>query len=284
MNEQITLSDSNEDKEINEKLKNLKEKTKEKAHHSEIKAEKLFEEFKEVSVTEFFRKNKSHLGYSGKLRSLTTVIHELVTNSLDACEESGILPNIIVEINELGKEHYRIIERDSGPGIPKKHVTSVFGKMLAGTKFHRNIQLRGQQGIGVAGVTMFSQMTTGKPIKITTSTGNGKVNEINLMIDVTKNNASIVSEEEYSDYWKGTEVECKLKGVMYYAGERSAYEYLRRTAITNPHTQITFIDPNNNKIIFERSDKIIPEPPKEVKPHPSGLGVDDLINMSKFTI
>ena len=187
MNEQTTLSEAErEDKEIEKQMKNLKAKTKETLE-TEVKAEKLFEEFKEVSVTEFFRKNKSHLGYSGKLRSLTTVIHELVTNSLDACEEAGILPNIIVEINELGKEHYRIIERDSGPGIPKKHVTSVFGKMLAGTKFHRNIQLRGQQGIGVAGVTMFSQMTTGKPIKITTSTGNGKVNEINLMIDVTKN-------------------------------------------------------------------------------------------------
>lgn len=283
MSEQKTLQEaSKEDGEINSRLKNLEEKPRETSG-TEIKAEKLFEEFKEVSVTEFFRKNKSHLGYSGKLRSLTTAIHELVTNSLDACEEAGILPNIIVEIVELGKEHYRVIERDSGPGIPKKHITSVFGKMLAGTKFHRNIQLRGQQGIGVAGVTMFSQITTGKPVKITTSTGSGKVNEINLMIDVAKNNASIIGEEEYSDYWKGTEVECEMKGVMYYAGERSVYEYLRRTAITNPHAQITFIDPNDNKIIFERSDKVVPKPPKEVKPHPCGLGIDDLINMSKFT-
>lgn len=283
MSEQKTLQEiSKEDTEINNKLKKLESK-KEKTPEPEVKAEKLFEEFKEVSVTEFFRKNKAHLGYSGKLRSLTTIIHELVTNSLDACEEAGILPNIIVEIDEIGKEHYRIIERDSGPGIPKKHVTSVFGKMLAGTKFHRNIQLRGQQGIGVAGVTMFSQMTTGKPIKITTSTGDGNVNEINLMIDVAKNDADIIGEEEYNDHWKGTEVECELKGVMYYAGERSAYEYLRRTAITNPHAQITFIKPSGKKVIFERSDKVVPKPPKEVKPHPMGLSVDDLIQMSKFT-
>ncbi len=204
-------------------------------------------------------------------------------NSLDACEESGILPNIIVEINEVGKEHYRIIERDNGPGIPKKHVSSVFGKMLAGTKFHRNIQLRGQQGIGVAGVTMFSQMTTGRPTKVITSTGNGIVNEIKLMVDVTKNDASILGEEEYADYWKGTEVECELKGVMYHTGERSPYEYLRRTAITNPHAQFTFIDPGDNKIVFERSDKVVPKIPEEVQPHPKGLSIDDLVQMSKFT-
>jgi hypothetical protein len=141
MEGQTILSETvKEDKYIEDQLEKLEANAEETGSATEVKAEKLFEEFKEVSVTEFFRKNKSHLGYSGKLRSLTTVVHELVTNSLDACEESGILPNIIVEINELGKEHYRVIERDNGPGIPKKHIHSVFGKMLAGTKFHRNIQ------------------------------------------------------------------------------------------------------------------------------------------------
>ncbi len=284
MDGQTILSETvKEDKDIEDQLEKLEAKAEETGSATEVKAEKLFEEFKEVSVTEFFRKNKSHLGYSGKLRSLTTVVHELVTNSLDACEESGILPNIIVELDEVGKEHYRVIERDNGPGIPKKHIHLVFGKMLAGTKFHRNIQLRGQQGIGVAGVTMFSQMTTGKPLKVTTSTGDGKVHAVSLMVDVTKNDASIISDEEYADNWKGTEVECELKGVMHYAGERSVYEYLKRTAISNPHTQITFIEPSGNKLVFERSVKEIPKLPHEVKPHPNGLSVDDLVQMSKHT-
>lgn len=113
-------------------------------------ADELFKEFKEVSITEFFRKNKAHLGYSGKLRSLTTVVHEIVTNALDAVEEANILPEIEIEIKEIGKEHYKFFASDNGPGIPIKHLPSVFGKMLAGTKFHRNVQLRGQQGIGVS--------------------------------------------------------------------------------------------------------------------------------------
>lgn len=112
----------------------------------ERRADDLFKEFKETSITEFFRKNKAHLGYSGSIRSLTTVIHEMVTNSLDACEEAGIQPEISIGIKKLGNNHYLVRSEDNGPGIPIKHISGVFGKMLAGTKFHRNIQLRGPAG------------------------------------------------------------------------------------------------------------------------------------------
>lgn len=249
----------------------------------ERSAEDLFEEFKEVSITEFFRKNRAHLGYSGKLRSLTTVIHEIVTNSLDACEEAGIQPEIDVELRQLGDEHYRFFARDNGPGIPIKHISSVFGKMLAGTKFHRNVQLRGQQGIGVAGVTLFSQITTGKPMKIKTSTGNGKVHDIQLMTDISGNKADILKQTEYSQYWRGTELEGELKGVKFNLSERGPSEYLRRTAIANPHAKITFIDPEGRKTVFERSSDKVPKPPKEIKPHPRGIEVDDILSMAKAT-
>ncbi|RLI95264.1 MAG: DNA topoisomerase VI subunit B [Candidatus Altiarchaeales archaeon] len=249
----------------------------------EVHADELFKEFRETSITEFFRKNRAHLGYSGRLRSLTTVIHELVTNSLDACEEAGILPEIYIEIKSLGDSHYRVISADNGPGIPVKHIPDVFGKMLAGTKFHRNIQLRGQQGIGVAGVTLFSQTTTGKPIRVRTSTGNGKVNEVELMIDITKNRAEILSNREYSEYWRGTEIGCELKGVKFSLREQGPFEYVRRTAIANPHAKIVFVDPEGRKTIFERSSEKIPKSPVAVKPHPQGIEVDDLLNMAKKT-
>lgn len=249
----------------------------------EKSADELFKEFKEVSVTEFFRKNKAHLGYSGKVRSLTTIIHEVVTNSLDACEEAGILPEINVEIRELGNEHYRFKVTDNGPGIPVEHIAGVFGKMLAGTKFHRNIQLRGQQGIGVAGVTLFCQMTSGQPIRIKTSTNNGKVNVVKLLIDITKNTADIIEQKEYSEYWRGTEIEGEVKGVKFNLSDSGAYEYLRRTAIANPHAKITLLDPEGRKTVFERSVNEVPKPPESLKPHPKGIEVDDLINMAKMT-
>lgn len=244
-------------------------------------AEELFKEFREVSVTEFFRKNKAHLGYSGKLRSLTTVVHELITNSLDACEEAGILPEIQLELKQLGSEHYKFHSIDNGPGIPLKHISSVFGKMLAGTKFHRNVQLRGQQGIGVAGVTLFSQMTTGKPIRIKTSTGNGKVYDIKLLIDVSKNKADIVETNIYEQDWRGTDISGEVKGVNFNLGERGPYEYVRRTAIANPHLKITFKDPEGRNSVFENASSTVPKLPKEMKPHPKGMDVDELLNMSK---
>ncbi len=263
------------------------------------RAEELFRKFKEVSITEFFRKNKAHLGYSGKLRSLTTAVHEVVTNSLDACEEAGILPDIAVELKQLGEEHYLLIERDNGPGIPPKHIDKVFGKMLAGTKFHRNIQMRGQQGIGVSGVTMYSQMTTGQPIRIRTCTGRGVCHAVKLLLDFTKNKADVVEQRqidlanpeeatELSDLsllpdWHGTELAVELKDVLYKLGEYSPAEYLRRTAIANPHASITFIDPEGHKTTYHRSVEEIPKPPVEMKPHPAGMGVDGLVSLSKIS-
>ncbi|MFH1126327.1 MAG: DNA topoisomerase VI subunit B, partial [Candidatus Altiarchaeota archaeon] len=217
------------------------------------------------------------------MRSLTTVIHELVTNSLDACEEAGILPELLVEIRQLGQEHYKFKARDNGPDIPVKHIPKVFATMLAGTKFHRHVQLRGQQGIGVSGVTLFSQMTTGQPITVRTCTGDNKVNEVKLLVDVTKNSAEMVETKEYSGYWRGTEVEGELKTVAYNTSDRGPYEYLRRTAIANPYAEITFIDPEGRKTIFKRTSNKVPKPPAEMKPHPKGLAVDDLLNFAKAT-
>ncbi len=255
-----------------------------KTKEAERDAEDLFKEFRQVSITEFFRKNKAHLGYSGKVRSLTTVVHELITNSLDACEESSILPDITFKLKQLGKEHYRFTSQDNGPGIPENHINDVFGTMLAGTKFHRSVQLRGQQGIGVTGVTLFSQMTTGKPMKITTSTGNGKIHEVQLLVDVVKNKADVIETNIISGKWRGTEIEGELKGVLFNLGEYGPYEYVRRTAISNPHASITFTDPEGRKTVFERSSKTVPQPPQVTKPHPKGMDTDELLQMSKKTI
>ncbi len=246
------------------------------------KADDLFKDLREHSIAEFFRKNAQMLGYSGKIRSLTTVVHELVTNSLDACEESNILPSITVEIKQIDPETILVREMDNGPGIPKKHISSVFGKMLAGTKFHRNIQLRGQQGIGVAGVTMFSQMTTGKPVEIITITKD-EAWDIELNIDIHKNRADIVSEQRISPVPERTGVEyiAHFKDVQFSTGDQGPYEYLRRTAIANPHAEITYIDPSGARVHFPRSTDQIPRPPVEVKPHPKGIIVDDLVIMAK---
>ena len=90
-------------------------KEKENDSSKAFTADDLAKEFKEHSVAEFFKKNKQMLGLVGKIRTLTTIVHEYVTNSLDACEEARILPDIEIQINELGPEYYEVIVKDNGP-------------------------------------------------------------------------------------------------------------------------------------------------------------------------
>ncbi|MEM3030796.1 MAG: DNA topoisomerase VI subunit B [Candidatus Micrarchaeia archaeon] len=241
-------------------------------------AEEIFKEFKEHSVAEFFRKNRQMLGFSGKVRSLTTIVHEYVTNSLDACEEAGILPNITVKIEVLPDEHIRVTAEDNGPGIPKEHIGNALGMMLSGTKFHRYMQQRGQQGIGASGCTMFAQMTTGKPVHVKSGTGSGTVYECDLSVDVKTNSPNISNLTESQDDFRGVSVSAEFAEVKYDKGEHSALEYLKRTAMANPHAQITFIDPDGDRFVFPRAVEEVPERPREVQPHPLGVTTNDLMD------
>lgn len=254
---------------------------KKEIQRKEVEAEQLFTEFKEHSVADFFKKNKQMLGLSGKQRTLTTIIHELVTNSLDACEEAGILPEIEVSISELGTEYYEISVVDNGPGIPEDKLASAMGKLLAGTKFHRLVQTRGQQGIGVSGIILLSQMTTGKPTKIISGTNKGKTVSMEISID-SKTNTPKVSDKHYlENKFKGLAVKCKFKDLVYKKGQNSVDEYLRRTAIANPHLTLKFQDPNGEATKYTRTVNKLPSIPTAVKPHPRGVTVDEMLTYAR---
>ena len=248
-----------------------------------VDAEELSQEFKEHSVAEFFKKNKQMLGLYGKVRTLTTIIHEYTTNSLDACEEANILPDIDVKIDEIGSEYYEVTVKDNGPGLTEETVGKALGKLLAGTKFHRMMQSRGQQGIGSAGCTMLSQMTTGKPVKVITGTGNKNAISLELTIDPKRNEPKIGNKKDLPKPFRGLAVQAKFKGILYRDSEQGPLEYLRRTAIANPHAQISFRDPSGQKIKFKRTVSKVPERAKVVKPHPKGVSVDEIVTLAKYT-
>ncbi len=251
----------------------------------EREAAELFEEFKELTASEFFRRNKQMLGFTGKIRSLTMVFHELITNSLDACEEAGIRPELTIDLKRLDKDHYILKHTDNGPGIPEDYIGRVYCTMFAGSKF-RNIQSRGQQGLGCSGCVLLSQMTTGKPSKVVSGYYDGtklKGVELTFKMDVKKNQGLILDRKEVDLTKTGVSIELHYKDVSYSLSEQGAFEYIRRTMIANPHAKIKFRDPTGQIFIFDRATDIIPPLPKEVLPHPRGVTADDLIFMAKHT-
>ena len=248
-------------------------------------AEELAKKQKEISVSEFFERNKHILGFDTLTRSLLTTVKEGVDNSLDACEEADILPEISVQIKALSRNEYQITMEDNGPGIVKKQIPHIFGRLLYGSRFHTIRQSRGQQGIGISAAVMYGQLTTGKPVKVRSKTSREDVaHEIELMMDTKRNRPDVLKQDfviwDGKDH--GTRVEICLKG-KYTKSKQSIYEYLKSTAIVNPHTQLTLVEPDRTKTEFHRVTEKMPPPTKEIKPHPEGIELGILMKMAKAT-
>jgi len=126
-------------------------------------------------------------------------------------------------------------------------------------------------------------MTTGKPTKVITGRGNGKCLTLELTIDPKMNEAKMTNIKEIDKDFRGTAVQAKFKGVLYRDSDQGALEYLRRTVIANPHAQISFRDPMGQKFTFKRTHNMVPEKPEEIKPHPKGTTVDDILSYCKMT-
>ncbi len=258
-------------------------------------AEDLADKHKSISIAEFFEKNRHLLGFDSKIKAMLTCVKEAVDNSLDACEEYANelkkknkeyeLPDILVRIDQLGEDIYKIIVEDNGPGIVPRIIPKVFAKLLYGSKFHRLKQGRGQQGIGISASLLYGQLTTGKPGRIISKVAGKPAHIVELMIDIKKNDAQVLRDEEYARFSRehGTRVELTIEGTYRGSGEKSVYEYLRRTSIVNPHARIVFIDPKGNRYVFKRAVHSLPIEAKEIKPHPWGIELGVLIRMLKET-
>jgi DNA topoisomerase VI subunit B len=239
---------------------------------------------REISVASFFEKNRHLLGFDNPRKSLLTTIKEAVDNSLDACEEAGILPEISVEIIELSENKFRVIVEDNGPGIVKKQIPNIFAKLLYGSKFFKLSQSRGQQGIGISASVLYAQLTTGKPAKIISRIGkNHDAHYYELRIDTHNNKPEILKDEAVK--WEkehGTKIELDLEG-SYQKGDQSVDQYLKQTAIVNPHVTLIYTNPKAEQIIFPRASEQMPRKPVEIKPHPYGVEIGVLMSMMKLT-
>lgn len=275
-------------------------------------AEAMATKQKEISVSEFFAKNRHLLGFDNPRKALLTTVKEAVDNSLDACEEAGIVPEIWVAIEPTTGNRYKVSVQDNGPGIVKKQIPLIFGKLLYGSKFHRLRMSRGQQGIGISAAGMYGVLTTGKPVKIISKTGAKKpAHYFELQIDTKRNHPEIINgkgegvdieagekghkqlEEQGIDWAthypaeegkepqevkNGTRVTIELEA-KYVRGRGSVDEYLEQTAIANPHVTIHYKDAEGQETHYNRSTTELPPEPKEIKPHPYGVELGRLMTM-----
>ncbi|WP_435333304.1 DNA topoisomerase VI subunit B [Haloarchaeobius sp. TZWWS8] len=244
-------------------------------------AEELAESQRAISIAEFFEKNKQMLGFNSGARGLVTAVKEAVDNALDAAEEAKILPDIYVEIQEEG-DYYRLIVEDNGPGITKDSLPKVFGKLLYGSRFHAREQSRGQQGIGISAAVLYSQLTSGKPAKITSRTeGSAEANYYELIIDTDQNEPEIRAEKTTSwDRPHGTRIELEMEANM--RARQQLHDYIRHTAVVNPHARIELKEPTEH-FKFERATDELPKETEEIRPHPHGVELGNVLKMLKAT-
>ena len=235
---------------------------------------------KQVAISEFFEKNKHFLGFDTLNRALITAVKEAVDNALDACEEARILPDIVVKITKLDnkKDILQLEVEDNGPGIPRASIEKVFGQLLFGSRFHAIRQSRGQQGIGITGVVMYSQLTTGDPTHVESKIAKeATAVSVDIGLDTRKNKAIKSNQDriDWGDKAHGLKVKTKMKA-KYQRGRQSVWQYLRMTSIVNPHADILFIDPDGEKHHWQRVTERLPGRVEAIKPHPNGIELGQL--------
>jgi DNA topoisomerase-6 subunit B len=260
--------------------KSSKEGKRKKSQIEYVDAETMAKSQREISVSEFFAKNRHLLGFDNPRKALMTTIKEAVDNSLDACEEAGIMPEIDVVIKQITEDRFEVTVQDNGPGIVKAQVPNIFGRLLYGSKFHKLKMSRGQQGIGISAAGMYGLLTTGKPIRVVSKTGAKKpAYYYELAIDTKKNRPDIIKENETEfPHDHGTSVSIELQA-KYQRGKTSVDEYLKQTALANPHATFRYTMPDNTSVAFPRSSEEMPPQPKAIKPHPHGVELGVLIKM-----
>jgi len=249
---------------------------------------------REISVSEFFTKNRHLLGFDNPRKALLTCVKEAVDNALDACEEAGILPDVVVKVDVVANgeaptpasqaSRFRITVTDNGPGIIRQQIPRIFAKLLYGSNFHRLRMSRGQQGIGISAAGMYGQLTTGKPVQIISRTSaRAPAHFFEVQIDTKKNEPQILEKKQIAwELPRGTQVTMEVEG-RYQKGRASVDEYIEQTIIANPHVKLTYLTPEGETKEHPRTYHELPPSPREIKPHPYGIELGMLLKMLQDT-
>lgn len=237
------------------------------------------------STAEYFAKNLQQVGFSSPAKAVLTTVKEAVDNSLDACEEAEILPEIFISIKKVGAGASRntdlveIIVEDNGPGLEADDIPKVFGEYLASSKFGRGRCSRGQQGIGISAATTWAQLTNATGVRVTSKTAKMK-KALSTIVDVDiKGNKGLLKKKETVDWNKphGLRVEFRIDGRVQLNGDGGLLTYIEGTTLVNPHLTLKYALPDQDDVDVERVSQTMPEVPPATLPHPHTMKLGEFM-------
>ena len=226
------------------------------------------------------------MGFSSLTKAVLTTLKEAVDNSLDACEENGICPELTIEIEKLGKgggrnaDLIRIYVEDNGPGLKPELLPKVFGEYLASSKFGRGQCSRGQQGIGISAATTWAQLTNASGVQVKSKTSSMK-KAVSMLIDVDiKGNRGVAKNKDtfdWGDKKHGTAIEFRIDGRLQLNGDGGILTYLEGTSLVNPHLTMNYKVLDQDWVNIERVTNEVPHIPPPALPHPHTMKLGEFM-------
>jgi DNA topoisomerase VI subunit B len=236
--------------------------------------------------SEFFVDNSALAGFTTE-RILYMAIRELIENSLDSCEIGHILPRISLSLKllDVSNDLWMITCQDNGIGIPSDKVPIAVCSFLTSGKYVEK-QQRGLFGVGLKMIAAFSTKDTIHPLKVwSKSIEDGLEYYFALRTDISTNKPIVLakklikSEESEIEEDSGFKVEAvlhaKLSPITRNNIKNKINEYVSQTSIVNPYAIIEY-ETDEGKVRFERRTEVMPQPAKEVLPHPADMDLQTL--------
>ncbi|HEX6560908.1 MAG TPA: DNA topoisomerase VI subunit B [Nitrososphaera sp.] len=243
-------------------------------HRGRVKYDKKAE-------SEFFVDNSALAGFTGE-RILYMAVRELIENSLDSCESSHILPRISLSLKMIdpANEMWTITCQDNGIGIPSDKVPVAVCSFLTSGKYVEK-QQRGLFGVGLKMIAAFSTKDTDHPLKVwSKSLEEGEEYYFELRTDISTNRPIVLAKKQVKEDAamskdSGFRVEAMLRAKLSPITKSRIYDYISQTSVVNPYAHIEF-ETDDGKVAFDRRTDRMPEPAKEVLPHPTDMDLKTL--------
>ncbi|MGD1837149.1 MAG: DNA topoisomerase VI subunit B [Nitrososphaeraceae archaeon] len=259
----------------------IKYKTKPEVNSTYKKKSKI--KYNKKAESEFFVDNSALAGFTGE-RILYMAVRELIENALDSCEIHHILPEIAITLKQIDNTNdlWYISCKDNGIGIPAEKIPVAVCSFLTSGKYIEK-QQRGLFGVGLKMIAAFSTKDTDNPIKTWSKSQDDKEIEYyhELRTDIATNNPIVLNKktikksEAIIKGKHGFRIDAVLRARLSPITKNRIYDYITQTSIVNPYAVIIFKN-DDGKLIFERRTKIMPEPAKEVLPHPADMDLQTL--------